>query len=324
MPRPPSLSPELLQTFLTIVRTDGDAMSASRTLGINQPSMSKRLAILQHAGRVLQRPWIERRGKKWFLTQEGRRVLPAVEEILHRYGILTGAISESDRPALSFANGREYSSGIVRDAIQTWRKEHPDAKFRLATPRAELRIEGVANGSYDLALVTESEDEIYHLAHRPLQIDPLFDDPLVMVAAPNCPEFAEFEVLPERKASPKSVTQFPLLLLESEISVRQHLDDRFREGELRDRLQIILELSDAKSLLDYVRDGLGVGILPRSTFVGEEMKGLVVKALPAALSPVNVVKLISRIRPVTEELDLSPAAMNFREILITAAKNWLS
>src|SRR4051794_15015419 len=49
MPRPVSLSPELLQTFVEVIRHDGDAVAAAKTLGINQPSMSKRLAQLQHA-----------------------------------------------------------------------------------------------------------------------------------------------------------------------------------------------------------------------------------------------------------------------------------
>ena len=84
MPRPPSISPELMTTFVTVVRTEGDATRAAELLNINQPSMSKRLAFLQHAGRILRRPWLERVGKTWRLTEEGRRVLPAVEELVHR------------------------------------------------------------------------------------------------------------------------------------------------------------------------------------------------------------------------------------------------
>jgi DNA-binding transcriptional LysR family regulator len=56
MPRPANLSPELLQTFVTLLEADGDASQAADVPGINQPSMSKRLASLQHAGRILKRP----------------------------------------------------------------------------------------------------------------------------------------------------------------------------------------------------------------------------------------------------------------------------
>src|SRR4051794_34311542 len=82
MPRPPSISPELMTTFVTVVKSDGDATRAAELLNINQPSMSKRLAFLQHAGRILRRPWLERVGKSWHLTEEGRRGPPAVEELV--------------------------------------------------------------------------------------------------------------------------------------------------------------------------------------------------------------------------------------------------
>src|SRR5438105_7454025 len=94
MPRPPSISPELMTTFVTVVRMDGDATKAADVLRINQPSMSKRLAFLQHAGRILRRPWLERVGKTWKLTDEGRRALPAVEELIRRYHLLTESIEE--------------------------------------------------------------------------------------------------------------------------------------------------------------------------------------------------------------------------------------
>src|SRR5579883_2898332 len=112
MPRPPSLSPELLQTFLRVLAHEGDAVAAAEELDINQPSMSKRLALLQHAGRVLRRPWLERHGKKWQLTPEGQRVLPAVEEIVHRYRVLKENVAEPDRPAVSFACGQDALAGF--------------------------------------------------------------------------------------------------------------------------------------------------------------------------------------------------------------------
>ena len=74
MPRQASLSIDLLRTFLLLIKEEGDAASTARILGINQPSMSKRLGLLQHAGRALRRPWLVRKGKTWLATEEGRRV----------------------------------------------------------------------------------------------------------------------------------------------------------------------------------------------------------------------------------------------------------
>ena len=51
MPRSSRLSIELLQTFLSLLEDQGDALAAAAKLEINQPSMSKRLAVMQHTGR---------------------------------------------------------------------------------------------------------------------------------------------------------------------------------------------------------------------------------------------------------------------------------
>src|SRR4051812_18147584 len=89
MPRTSRLSIELLQTFLCLLDHGGDTTAAAAELGINQPSMSKRLAFLQHPGRGITRPWLRRAGKTWTATAEGLRVLPAVRDLLARYGRLT-------------------------------------------------------------------------------------------------------------------------------------------------------------------------------------------------------------------------------------------
>src|SRR5262249_47783902 len=143
MPRPPSISPELMSTFVTVVRTEGDATQAAEILHINQPSMSKRLAFLQHAGRILRRPWLERVGKTWRLTDEGRRVLPAVEELVHRYRLLTDSVDEA-RPAVMFGCGAGGAAGFVLHAVRAFRSKWPDTVFRVSARPAGARVDGVA------------------------------------------------------------------------------------------------------------------------------------------------------------------------------------
>ena len=70
MPRSVSLSFEILETLVVLICAGGDASAAMKGLGINQPSMSKRLKYLQHAGPLLDRPWLVRQ-EAWALTDEG-------------------------------------------------------------------------------------------------------------------------------------------------------------------------------------------------------------------------------------------------------------
>jgi DNA-binding transcriptional LysR family regulator len=320
MPRPTNLSLELLQTFVALARVEGDARRAGERLKINQPSMSKRLAQLQHAGRVLRRPWVERRGKTWVLTDEGRRVLPAVEEIVHRYRLLRDHVAGPDRPALTFACGQDAAAGFVREAVRAFRAACPQARFRLSTPRGRARVEGVANGTLDLAAVTYSEAEVHEIARRPLHVEELFVDELVLAAVPGCPGFEEFAALPDRKAPARAVTRFPLLLPEPDSGLRRELDRRFRAAAVREDLQVVLEIGGWPTLLLYVRDGLGVGLLPRSALRRERTGELVVKRLPAALAVPHVVRLMARRRqPGAEGLDLSAEGAKFLQALRQAA-----
>ena len=70
---------------MALIRSGGKAARAMRALGINQPAMSKRLRSVQHAGPLLDRPWLVRKGKRWELTEEGRQVWPAVVQIVDRH-----------------------------------------------------------------------------------------------------------------------------------------------------------------------------------------------------------------------------------------------
>src|SRR5688500_19004361 len=135
MPRPVSLSPELLQTFISVHRHAGDAVAAAGTLGINQPSMSKRLAQLQHAGRVLRKPWLERHGKTWKLTDEGRRMLPSVEDVVYRYEQLRKFADAAAPSELAVACGQDAAAGLILETCRRFRKHHPDQTVRVASPR---------------------------------------------------------------------------------------------------------------------------------------------------------------------------------------------
>jgi DNA-binding transcriptional LysR family regulator len=305
-----------MSTFVTVVRTDGDATKAAELLNINQPSMSKRLAFLQHAGRILRRPWLERVGKTWHLTDEGRRVLPAVEELVHRYRLLTEAIEE-ERPGVVFGTGTGGAAGFVRRAIRVFRERHPNATFRVSVRPATGRVEGVANGSLDLACVRLAPAEILERAHRPLFVEDLYDDPLVLAAAPGVEGFDEFHSANDKGLAPKTLTRFPLVLPEPDAGLRQDFDRRCRDAGVADRLQVAIEVGPAQTALGYVRDGLGVGVLPRSAVNGQ--KDLIVKSLPPKLSPANTIRVICRKRPGTDDLDLTDHGMDFLRALREAA-----
>ncbi len=310
MPRPVSLSPELLQTFTVVVAHEGDAVAGAAALGINQPSMSKRLAQLQHSGRVLRRPWLERHGKTWSLTEEGRRVLPSVEDLVHRYEQLRRFADSASSPGLGVACGQEGAGGVVLAAVRRFKANHPDYPVRVSSPRGQARIEGVASGLFELALVTHTPTQIREIARRDLHIEDLYTDPLVLVAAPSAPFAEAFGKLPETNISAKALISFPLVLPEPDHSLRHEFEAKMREQGYASAMQVVVETGGWAVALEYVREGFGVGLLPRS--VAGKDPWLVVKTLAVKLTPQNTVRLICRRRFDAEGgLDLSERGQAF-------------
>ena len=325
MPRSSRLSIELLQTFLSLLEHDGDAMAAAVELGINQPSMSKRLAVLQHTGRGITRPWLKREGKSWTATAEGSRVLPAVRDILARYERLT-AFSEdlgSGLPAFTFGCGQQAATGFVLRAARRFHREQPDVPFRISQMRGRARIEGVANGSLDLAAVTDREETIVAAARCELHIDALPEEPLVLVAAQAVPGggsmpawYAAFTKLPTRGVSAEALPSFPLILPEPDAEVRRVLDAAAQQAGVVNELNVTLEMGGWQAILAYVRERLGVGVVTQTAFE-QEPHGLEIRLLNRRAFPPTRLRLICRTSlTAPDELDLSPPAARFRELLL--------
>jgi DNA-binding transcriptional LysR family regulator len=334
MPRPIDLSLDLLRTFAKLADAKGDASAAASHLQINQPSMSKRLRYLQHAGRILHQPWLQREGKKWKLTPRGHEVLPAVQEIVRRYDQLRDFVKRKPmdqfEPIVHFACGQLAATGLAREAAHgfaEWTREQSDAnryaRLRITTPRGKLRIRGVALGSFDLAVTTHEPAAITRIARRRLHVELVERDYLTLVCAKQFkPWNAKVEALKSGKVKPADLIGLPLILPEPDAGLRRVLDRVFRTSGVEKKLQIALESGGWKVILEHVCDQFGVGIVNegalRSAGGGAE---LIARRLDPGVFPPSEAKLICRYRlDRPEELDLSPAAEAYRQALLKAAR----
>jgi DNA-binding transcriptional LysR family regulator len=231
VPRPARLSLELLETFVALADHDGDASHTAEHLGINQPSVSKRLAALRRltAERIGQ-PWLLRKGKRWRLIPEGQRVRLVVADMVRRYEQLERFVASGaeGRPLVSIACGQQAATGFVMAAIEQFLRKSPEAHVRLSTPRGRARIEGVAAGQFDLAVVTDSPATIRKVARREMYIEQLFDDHFVLAANP--PAKTDWgrlwQKLPtDRPALASELLDLPFILPEPDAARRQQFED---------------------------------------------------------------------------------------------------
>jgi DNA-binding transcriptional LysR family regulator len=109
------------------------------------------------------------------------------------------------------------------------------------------------------------------------------------------------------------------VLPEPDSTLRQEFDRRLRESKITDDWDVVLEVGGWQALLAYVREGLGVGLLPRSVWAAQP-RGLLTKGLAPDLAPPNVLRLVCRHDPEhPDQLDLTEAGHKFLEALREAA-----
>jgi DNA-binding transcriptional LysR family regulator len=316
MPRSVTLSFELLETLVMLIRAGGDASAAMKELGINQPSLSKRLKHLQHAGPLLDRPWVVRHGKTWELTDEGRRVWPAVAELVDRYENLEMFL-EGDRSigsSVRFSCGQLMAAGLVREALRLFQREYSQTRLRLSTLRGRARIEGVSNGSLDLAIVSHDEPSISEIARRPLHVESLVSHGLALVCAQDASWIRAIRALPKDAVPARALTGFPLIMPEPDAGIRKTIDEVLHRNGLQNKLNVVLEVGGWATILGYVRDGFGVGVVSEGAV--NETKGLIIRRLDPEVFPRIEAKLICRrLASSVDELDLSREGGAWRKVL---------
>jgi DNA-binding transcriptional LysR family regulator len=320
MPRSVTLSFELLETFVTLIREAGDAAAVTERLGLNQPTVSKRLRYLQHAGALLDRPWLVREGKTWRLTDEGRRVWPAAAELVDRHENLLASLGgqEAGPAPVRFACGRQTAAGLVRQALREYRDRYSGSRLRISTLRGRARIEGVSNGSLDLAIVTHDEQSIAEIARRPLHAEPLVTRRLSLACAAGSPWDRKVRALPKGGAPAEAFTAFPLILPEPDAGVRKGLDEALQRRGLLTKLDVVVEVGGWSAILAYVRDSFGVGLLSEGAV--DEPDGLVIRPLDPAVFPPIESRLICRRSSGAEGLDLSGPALAWCEVVRRVAR----
>ena len=308
---------ELLQPFASLIRHKGEASAAMAQLGLNQPTFSKRLKYLQHAGVLLDRPWVVRHGKTWQLTEEGRQVWPAVSELVDRYGNLQAFLSGSEfAPSpVRFACGQQMAGGFVRAALATFRERHPAIRSRISTLRGHSRIEGVSNGTLDLAIVTHDTPTIHEIARRQLHVEHLSTHHLALACAVGSPWERSLRAFPKGDLPIETLASYPLIMPERDAGLRKGLDAILRRTGVLEKLDVALEVGGWQTILAYVRDSFGMGVVSDGALY--DAAGLTVRRLdPDAIPPIEAKLICRRLPGSGEGLDLSESAVEWRRSLI--------
>ncbi|WP_144138328.1 LysR family transcriptional regulator [Paraburkholderia sp. BCC1884] len=234
-----------LRTFLAVSEYGSMAAAASR-VSLTQAAVGQQMRALEEEFR---RPLFDRAGRVVRLTPAGHALLPYVRRILSTYEEMLGAGSDSQEIAGTMTVGTIKSSmSFLLENILALKTRHPLLDVHVIHVPVPILAAQVKIGEIDAALLIVEDD-----MRRGLTWTPLFEEPLVLLAS-------------SRSASQQTDVKD---LLRSKPFIRFNRITRTgREIEsvlrrLRVKPNEILEVNTVETVMDLVRQDVGVSLAPK-------------------------------------------------------------
>jgi DNA-binding transcriptional LysR family regulator len=298
---------ESLHTFLLLVEKR-EASAVAAALGVNESVVSRRLKELRERAGLLAKE-----GKGHRLTARGRQAVPAIRSLLQQYAHLTAWLAEHQARPRRFrvACGTLSAQGYLPQAIALFLRKHGDVQVQVQVRRGRERIEGTADGTYDLAIVSHDRQQIDATLgtasgeEGPLRVEDLSEQCLCLLARRGTPAAARLERILESQQVPVSVlVDLELIGLDSQSGIRKQLE-RTCTGE--QRLRFIVEVGGWSAARESARHGLGVAIVPLSVLARDDRDLFVIRRLADTVRIKDY--LIHRRSALTEEVETMSEAI---------------
>jgi DNA-binding transcriptional LysR family regulator len=235
------------RTFLAVVR-HGSFAAAGKEIGLTAAAVGLQMRGLEEeVGIVL----FDRGARSIVLNTAGRKLVPRIEDLVLRYE------SVVSRPEAGELSGKVVMGALVSalmgafaDALWRLKREHPQLEVKLLAGLSRDFAYRVEAGELDAAVVTQSPQR---LSSR-LRWTPLYTEPLVLIV-PRKPHFRVAK-------DPREVLRTaPFIRFESQtwtgILIRRAL------GQVHVRVKDEMELNSIEAIVELVRQGFGVSIVPK-------------------------------------------------------------
>lgn len=247
-----------LESFVAVA-DEASFSRAAEKLYVTQPAISKRIAGLEEDLGVAL---FDRLGRNLQVTEAGASLLVSARRILADIQASRDAIlSLGDNVAGRLRLATSHHIGIHRlpPILKAFTQQHPAVELDLLFLDSELALDKVANGDIELAIVTLPETNAPSLTSTLV-----WDDPLVIVAAPDHPLAATSNSsnnrLPSQPVS--ALAQHPAVLPSRNTITRRILFNALASHALP--IQTALETNYLETIKMLVSVGLGWGVLPAS------------------------------------------------------------
>ncbi len=252
-----------LRAFAAVAR-EGGFSRAARSLGQTQSAVSQAVAALE---REVGEPLLVRAGRAVELTEAGRVLLAHAERAfaeLHAAAGELAALRDLDRGSLAVGTSDTLATWLLPPVLAGFRERHPGVELRLDNRTSPAVAAQVAARRLDLGVVTLPLPADLRLDGHPadaaLRIEPLVDQPDVLICMPDHP------LARRRRVTLADLDGQPLLLLDRTTAGRAWLDRRFAAARVRPR--VVMEMSSVEVLKRLVELGFGLSIIPSCAVSG--------------------------------------------------------
>lgn len=253
-----------LRAFVEVAETRSFSAAAAQ-LHLTQPAVSKRIAALEEAFRARL---FDRIGRAVDLTEAGRALLPRARRILSELDDSHRALSDlSGTVGGTLRLGTSHHIGLHRlpPTLRAFAARYPEVTLDLHFMDSEAACHAVETGDLELAVVTLPPEP-----RAGLDMQPVWDDPLVVVCAPDHP------LAQCRRLQIADLAGHPAILPASSTYTRQIAERAFHD--LGIELRSSLSTNYLETIKMLVSVGLGWSLLPQ-TMVDRQLHVLPMRGL---------------------------------------------
>jgi DNA-binding transcriptional LysR family regulator len=238
-----------IRSFVTVARLKSFTRAA-KLLNVSQPALTVQIRRLEE---TLKARLLDRTSRSVELTRAGADVLVGFERLLQDVEALVLDVREGtakQRGTVRLAALPSIASGIVPDAIQSFRATRPNVYFALRDVIAKQVIDLVRSEEVDFGVVGGDTSQ------PGVEIMFSVQDHMHVVYP------AGHKIGREQAVTIAHLTQYPLIMMASDTSVRAVVDTAFHQHGLMPNPAC--EATYMMTAVAMVRAGLGLAILPGS------------------------------------------------------------
>jgi DNA-binding transcriptional LysR family regulator len=232
----------LLKTFAAVAAEGSFAAAASR-VALTQAAVGQQMRALETE---LRRPLFARQGKSVVLNDAGRELLPQVRRLLALYEQMLAPAATADAMAGTVHLGAVVSA--VRPLIQATlalKARHAALDLHVSAAKSIELVERVQSGELDAAIAVREPG-----ARAELVWASLYAEPMVLLAPRKLEEGNPRVVLQQQPFIRFDPTEHTGRLVERTLR------------RLRVKPAELLELNALEGIVELVRSGLGVAVVP--------------------------------------------------------------